>query len=50
MVGDPSFCEAVELVELRLGIVFRIVAVDPVKGTSNNDEFCVGSIVAAARR
>jgi hypothetical protein len=31
MVGDPSFCEAVELVELRLGIVFRIVAVDPVK-------------------
>jgi antirestriction protein ArdC len=26
MVGDPSLCEAVKLVELRLGIVFRIVA------------------------
>jgi hypothetical protein len=32
MVGDPSLCEAVELVELRLGIVFRIVAhVNPVE-------------------
>jgi|SRR4030088_1708248 hypothetical protein len=32
MVGDPSLCEAVELVELRLGIVFRIVAhINPVK-------------------
>jgi hypothetical protein len=32
MVGDPSLCEAVKLVELRLGIVFRIVAhINPVK-------------------
>ena len=32
MVGDPPFCEAVELVELRLGVVFRVVAhVDPVE-------------------
>jgi hypothetical protein len=32
MVGDPSLCEAVKLVELHLGIVFRIVAhINPVK-------------------
>ncbi len=32
MVGDPSLCEAVKLIELRLGIVFRIVAhINPVK-------------------
>jgi hypothetical protein len=32
MVGDPSLCEAVKLVELRLGIVLRIVAhINPVK-------------------
>jgi hypothetical protein len=32
MVGDPSLCEAVKLVEFRLGIVFRIVAhINPVK-------------------
>jgi hypothetical protein len=32
MVGDPSLCEAVKLVELRLRIVFRIVAhIDPVE-------------------
>jgi hypothetical protein len=32
MVGDPSLCEAVKFVELRLGVVFRIVAhINPVK-------------------
>jgi hypothetical protein len=32
MVGDPSLCEVVKLVELRLGMVFRIVAhIDPVE-------------------
>ena len=32
MVGDPSLCEAVKLVESRLGIVLRIVAhIDPVE-------------------
>jgi hypothetical protein len=32
MVSDPSLCEAVTLVELRLGIVFRMVAhIDPVE-------------------
>jgi hypothetical protein len=32
MVGDPSLCEAVKLVKLRLGIIFRIVAhINPVK-------------------
>jgi hypothetical protein len=32
MVGDPSLCEAVKLIEFRLGIVFRIIAhIDPVE-------------------
>ena len=31
MVGGPSLCETVKLVELRLGVVFRIVTINPVE-------------------